>query len=462
MKQSFDIDTIVAVATPPGEGGIAIIRISGPESFRIVSAVFHGTGPVSSLQRRYANLGLIKRNDLVIDEVILTLFPHPESYTGEDVAEISCHGGTYVSRTILDLVVEKGARIAEPGEFTKRAFLNGRMDLAQAEAVADLIRAKTEASRRVSFSTLQGRMSDIIRRIRQELIDTCSYMELELDFSEEDILISTNEKAREAINKALTDIEKLIGGFSRGRVCRDGVRLVIVGKTNVGKSSILNVLLERERAIVTHIPGTTRDLLEEIIDVEGICFIVTDTAGIRQTSDPIEKEGVRLSRQALAESDVILLVLDGSNPLDKDDVTLLEMLKKEQRPVVIAINKKDLGKVLQEKDVRSRLAESDVLYVSALQEEGISALIQVLKKKVLRDGLPSSGEALITQVRQYQALARARKSIIQARETLNQGLSEEFVAMDVRAGLDALGEITGEIVTDEVLNNIFSRFCVGK
>ncbi len=458
-------DTIAAISTPTGKGGLAVLRISGPDAVRIAGKIFQSTGKQTCFKNHRTYHGWIKEGKESIDEVVMTLFQAPDSYTGEDVVEISCHGGIFVSRCILKMIIAQGARPAEPGEFTQRAFMNGKIDLSQAEAVADLIQSQTEASRRVAVYQLEGKLSEKLNKIREDLIRIVSLLEIELDFGEEDVQFANRNEIQEKILAIKTEIDKLIRTYERGRVCREGIRMVILGRPNVGKSSILNVLLEKERAIVTEIPGTTRDLIEDILDIEGILFAVTDTAGIRDrknVSDPIEKEGILRSEKALQSSDLVLLVFDNSQPIHADDESVIRLVRRVKKEVITVINKTDLKSQIEEDRLREHLNGIRFVRVSALNREGIDTLIQILKDQALSEGLPKEGELVLTSLRHRNSLVRANESIAQAEKSLRKNMSQEFIALDLRGALESIGEITGQTTPEDVLNHIFSEFCIGK
>ncbi|MFH1940901.1 MAG: tRNA uridine-5-carboxymethylaminomethyl(34) synthesis GTPase MnmE [bacterium] len=462
MIPKFENDTIGAISTPPGEGGIAVIRMSGPRAVFIVQKVFRGKGDVSLSASHTAHHGWIFDRSESIDEVVVTVFRAPNSYTGEDVVEVSCHGGTFVGRCILELFIRNGARLANPGEFTQRGFLNGKMDLSQAEAVADLIRAKTEASRRVAAYQLEGRLSERLAGMREMLIKACSYLEAELDFSEEDAVFISREELVQQLRSIRCEFQTLLQSYDRGRACREGIRMVIVGRPNVGKSSILNSLLERERAIVSEMPGTTRDTIEDVLDIEGLLFIVTDTAGLSKVENPIEKEGVRRTEMSLEKADLVLFVLDGSQPLMADDEAIVRRLKKLSAITIPCINKIDLKQKIDIHKVVEWMPETEAVKVSALKREGIPRLIAALKATALCGGLPEEGEVVLTRMRHRDLIARAQKYILQAEFSIKKEMSQEFIALDLRGALDALGEITGQTTADDLLSRIFSDFCIGK
>jgi tRNA modification GTPase len=455
-------DTIAAISTPPCEGGIAVIRMSGHEAIKIAKKAFRGNDDIFKSESHRVHHGWIFENNEPIDEVVMTIFRAPNSYTGEDVIEISCHGGVYLSRRILELIIDKGARPAQPGEFTQRGFLHGKMDLSQAEAVADLVRAKTEASRRVAIYQLEGRLSECLEKMRESLVEACSIIEIELDFSEEDIEFASKKELIEMLVSMRVEIKKLLESFNRGKVCRDGIRMVIVGRPNVGKSSILNSLVERERAIVTEVPGTTRDTIEDILDIEGLLFIITDTAGIRKTKDPVENEGVKRAEKALDESDLVLLIFDGSEFLNSEDEMIVNRILKRKKKKIVVVNKIDLNRRIEINKLEKWMKDTKFLMVSALTRKGIPELIKYIEQTVLEDGIPQEGEVVLNRVRHRDAISRAEERIKQAEISLKKGMSQEFVAIDLRGALEAIGEITGQTTTDDILNRIFSEFCIGK
>jgi tRNA modification GTPase len=459
---AYQKDTIAAVSTPPGEGGIAVIRISGKDALAILQAVFYTKKSVSEIQNHRAVTGWISDGAESVDEVIVTYFQHPQSYTGEDVVEISCHGSMYISRRILELFFRKGARPAQPGEFTLRAFLNGKMDLAQAEAVADLVHAKTEASRKAALNHLEGHLSKQIQSLREKLIHVCSLLEIEMDFSEEDINFTSRKELGTLLEKIHYEIEALINSFERGRICREGIRIVLVGKPNVGKSSILNCLLEKERAIVTEIPGTTRDTVEDVLDIGGVLTFITDTAGIWATSDPIEKEGVRRAQLAIEQADLVLLVFDGSAPTNQDDEALISKVQQTGEKILFIVNKTDLPSAWESDKLSRRFPKVPVFEISALKKTGVLKLVKTLEENIVSGEIQPKGEVLLTNVRHKDCLVKAKTGIIKAEASLRSRMSQEFIVMDLRGALDHLGEITGQTAGEEILKHIFSSFCIGK
>ena len=457
-----DSDTIAAIATPPGEGGISVIRISGRDAFSVADKVFVGKSSLSASPSHTAHFGkIVDAQGKYVDEVVAVTFKKPNSYTCEDVVEVSCHGGYIVTQKVLGMLLTAGARAAEPGEFTKRAFLNGRLDLSQAEAVGDLIHSKSEAAYRSSLRQLSGELSKEIKVVKDELLNLASLLELELDFSEEDVAFANRKSLEERLIEALGVTDRLLSSYSVGRVYKEGVKVTIAGKPNAGKSSLLNALLHEDRAIVSAVPGTTRDTISESMEIDGIVFRLTDTAGLRETTDVIEQEGVNRAQKEAERGDILLLVLDlsaqnynGSDPLY---AKLEQICGKLGISVIKVWNKLDIYC----SGAPSGYEGGSAFYVSALSGEGIESLRTGLLKAVLASNV---GEAsvVVTSARHRDALSRARKSLEYALDTLRSGKSGEFVALDLRAGLNALGEITGEITSEDILNNIFSKFCIGK
>ncbi len=466
----YEDDTIAVIATPIGEGGISVIRISGKSAFDIVDKVFRGKASLGDAQSHTAHFGhLVDSKGDSIDEVVATVYRSPHSYTSEDSVEIGCHGGVLVTRKCLEAILESGARLAQPGEFTKRAFLNGRIDLSQAEAVADLIHSRTEMSHRSSLQQLEGRLSQRIGRMREELLNISSLLELELDFAEEDIEFTSKQEISDRIIKILKELRVLIDSFGFGKVYREGVKVVISGKPNVGKSSLLNALLNENRAIVTEIPGTTRDTIEENLNLDGILFRVVDTAGVRSASDLVEKEGVRRTEAQIASSDIILLVLDLSEPFEQADQNVVDLLRGQlgnfEEKCVVALNKVDIAQNANGAHLeRLGLQRNQrMVKVSASTNQGLETLKKKLVDCVFSDKTKVSETGVtVTNVRHKEALTKATKHLMLAFESLSDGRSSEFIALDLRAGLDYLGEIVGAVTTEEILDNIFSKFCVGK
>lgn len=446
-------DTIVALATPPGIGAISVIRVSGPETFAKVDKVFQGKRKITESPTHTIHYGkIIDSNNEIIDDVLISVFRAPNSYTGEDSVEISTHGSQLIVEKIISLLVEQDIRLAEPGEFTKRAFLNGKMDLAQAEAVADVINSRTEASLRGARNQLDGILSKKVDSLREKLINTSSLIELELDFAEEDIELLPIEQILKNINEIENEIDNLLSTFSFGRVIRDGVNVALVGKPNVGKSSLLNYLLKEARAIVSEIPGTTRDVIREELTIDGILFRLHDTAGIRMTEDAIEKEGVLRSRNVVKDADIVLFLNDVETGFDNELFEEILSLNKEDK-ILKVVNKIDLKRI---NDNRFDVG------ISAKTGEGIENLFHKLKEKAIGTNVYTEKTAIVSNIRHYNALKKAKEHLINAKNSISEKLTGEFIAVDLRNAENALSEIIGKVTTDDILNNIFSKFCIGK
>ena len=457
MTWSLD-DTIVAVGTPLGEGGIGIIRLSGPEAAAILRRLFV---PANSRARQawapwrlcYGHV-VEPAGGAVVDEALAVWMPAPKTYTRQDVAEMHCHGGPEPLRRVLELCLGAGARLAEPGEFTLRAFVNGRIDLAQAEAVVDVVRARSRRGLETAIGQLQGQLSARVGGLRGRLLGALAHLEAAIDFPQDEIPPCDLEGV---LAQAEAELDRLLAGAEQGMVYRLGVRTAIVGRPNVGKSSLLNALLRTERAIVTPVPGTTRDTLEETVVVGGVPLVLVDTAGITQTADPVESLGVERSRRAAAAADLVLWVVDGSQPPMAEDRTIAGLL--EGRTAVVVANKVDLGAA---PGVETLLAERPLVRVSALTGEGLAELERVVVEAVLSGRAPADETPLVSRPRHAAALRRAREHVAAARQARREGWPEDCLAVDVSAAAAALGEITGETVTDDLVARIFSDFCLGK
>ncbi len=461
-------DTIAAIATPPGEGGIGIVRVSGPDAFVLADRLFHPRSqrPPSRVSRfptvRY---GTIRdpETDETVDDALLLRFRAPHSYTGEDVVEFSCHGGPVTLGRVLMLVLRSGARTAEPGEFTQHAFLNGRMDLTQAEAVCDQIRARTEAAQRLAVRQREGALSGEVTRLKDALVGALAAVEVTIDFSEEVGDLDYPALA-ERLARLQEDLEALIATADRGRVYREGIRLAIVGRPNVGKSSLLNALLRENRAIVTPIAGTTRDVIEETANVQGIPLTAIDTAGLRETEDEVERIGVERAHAALETAGLLLFVLDASTGWTSEDADIAALTA--GRRAVWALNKADtVSGVEAERQVKALRVHAEklpIVLVSAATGAGMETLEQTLADAILNDRGGIGEEVVVSSTRHLRALESARDSLSEARATTSEGLPPDFISIDLRAALDALGQITGETATEEVIHRIFHDFCIGK
>lgn len=453
-------DTIAAIATPVGVGGISIVRISGARAFPISDKIFLGKTKLSDAVSHSAHFGkVIGENENLLDEVIAVVFRKPASYTCEDIVEIQCHGGYLAAEKVLSRVLEAGARFALPGEFTKRAFLNGRIDLSQAEAIGDLIHSQSEAAYQSSIRQLTGELSRKIKEVRDELINLASLLELELDFSEENVEFADRPSLVARLADSIGVVTQLLSSYSVGKLYKEGVRVAIAGRPNVGKSSLLNALLEESRAIVSEIPGTTRDTISESLEINGILFRLTDTAGLRETADDIESEGVQRAKREIEDSDIVLLVSDYQdfdyNGTDLIYQELSDNCHGWNTKLVSVWNKIDLYA-----SGAPRTPENG-FFVSALKGEGIALLKRELFNAAFGENV-NEKSVIVTNIRHRDALLRAKDRLELALEALKNQKSSEFVTIDLRAGLNALGEITGEVTTDDILEHIFSKFCIGK
>ena len=455
-------DTIAAISTAMTGSGIGIIRISGEKSVSIAEKIFHPgkKGKKLSEQAAYtAHYGMIKDGEEIIDEVLVLLMKKPHSYTAEDTVEIHCHGGVYVMKRILDLVIRNGARPADPGEFTKRAFLNGRIDLSQAEAVMDVIQAKNEYALKNSVSQLKGSVMKKIRALREQVLYEIAYIESALDDPEHISLEGYPQKLCVKVDNFLKESEELLTGAEEGRVLREGIRTVIVGKPNVGKSSLLNVLAGDERAIVTEIAGTTRDALEEQIRIRGLTLNLVDTAGIRETEDVVERIGVNRAKNMVNEADLVLYVVDSSSVLDENDEEIISFLKDQN--VIVLLNKSDLPSAVNSEMIQERLSKP-VISVSAREETGIEEFADLLEKMFLEGRVSFNDEVYLTNARQKNAMEEAKRSFERVKESIEAGMPEDFFSIDLMAAYDSLGQILGESVGEDLVNEIFSKFCMGK
>lgn len=455
-------DTIAAVATAYGEGGIGIIRISGEEALPILQEIFEFHGDTDTFTSRRMTYGKIidKEKNQIIDEVLAVYMKGPKTYTAEDVVEINCHGSMVSLRKTLALVLRKGARLAEPGEFTKRAFLNGRLDLSQAEAVIDMIRAKTDKSFDVAVSQLEGRLSLKVEEIRQKLLDLLVDITVNIDYPDEDIEEMTYEKLEESIVETQDMIEKLLATSSTGRMIREGIKIAIVGKPNVGKSSLMNGLLKETRAIVTDIPGTTRDTIEEVLSIRNIPVYLVDTAGIRETSDKVEKMGIEKSKEAFNQADFILFLLDGSRPLEEEDLQIMELLK--ERKSLVLINKRDLGEAISIEEIAAKFPASQVIEASLLKGQGITEIEDAVEDLVYGGEIVQKESMMVNNVRHIELLQQAVKSLTDALHMSERREALDFIEVDVKNAYERLGEIIGETVSDDIINEVFARFCLGK
>lgn len=455
-------DTIAAVATAYGEGGIGIIRISGEDSLDIMKEVFSCAGGNNNIVNRKLSYGKVidRENNQIIDEALAVYMKGPKTYTAEDVVEINCHGSMVSLRKTLALVLRKGARLAEPGEFTKRAFLNGRLDLSQAEAVIDVIKAKTEKGFDVALSQLEGTLSKRVGSIRQELLNLLVDITVNIDYPDEDIEELTYDRLSKNISLICEMIEKLLSTASTGRMIREGIRVAIVGKPNVGKSSLMNGLLKESRAIVTEIPGTTRDTIEEALSIRNIPVYLVDTAGIRDTDDKVERLGIEKSKQAFNNADFVIFILDGSQPISREDREIAQYITPEKS--LVLINKCDLGKAFSLSDVNDLVPDSKVIETSIVNGEGIFELEEFIETMVHGGKVTQKDSVMVNNVRHIELLQKGRDSLNDAFAMVQKKEALDFIEVDVKNAYEFLGEIIGETVSDDIIDEVFARFCLGK
>jgi len=472
-------DTIAAISTPFGSGGIGIIRISGDKAFEIAEKVFRGKKKIKDMKSHTINYGKIidPSDNSVIDEVLLSKMNKPYTYTREDVVEINCHSGPVVLKKILELLIKTGARLAEPGEFTKRAFLNGRIDLSQAEAVMDIINAKTFKSSKVALQQLEGRLSHKIKEIRNELIELIAKIEVTLDYPEEDVYKIQEEEVYFSLKKLKIKLKELLESFDKGKILREGISIVIAGRPNVGKSSLLNELTGYNRAIVTEIPGTTRDIIEEYININGIPVRLIDTAGIRETRDVVEKIGVGLTKEAINKADLVIMMLDYSEGLTDEDIEILKTIREKKK--IILINKIDLAENTDKYDtddsidseIDSKLMEllelnipnsTRIIKTSMIKGIGLNELEEEIARMFLGGEIESTADAMVTNIRHAELIQKTLENIEYAISAYENQIPLDCMTVDIRNAVYHLGEITGESVSEEIINEIFSRFCLGK
>lgn len=456
-------DTIAAISTPVGEGGISIIRLSGPEAIPTVKKLYRGKD-LAKVATNTINYGHIvdPDNGDQIDEVMVSVMRTPKTYTCEDVVEINCHGGLLVTNQILELVLSHGARMAEPGEFTKRAFLNGRLDLSQSEAVMDLISAKTNDSRRVALNQLGGSLSRLIKQLRQEILNVLAQVEVNIDYPEyDDAEVMTTKLMKGHATSLREKLVKLLATATQGKILREGLATAIIGRPNVGKSSLLNALLHEDKAIVTNVAGTTRDVIEEYVNVAGVPLKLIDTAGIRKTNDTVEKIGVERSRQALDSADLVLLLIDGSAPLTDEDQRLIELTANHQR--IVLLNKVDLPAKTTAAQLNALLAGDRVIPLSVTANQGLDTLAETIKHLFFKEGLTNSQQTvMVTNARQTALLKQAKQALDDVLRGIADGMPVDLVQIDLKRCWDLLGEITGDSYQDELIDQLFSQFCLGK
>lgn len=456
-NSSIQKSAIAAIATPVGEGGIAVIRVSGKDAISLVNKAFQGRD-LTSLDSHTVHFGkIIDKNKLPVDEVLVTLFHSPRSYTGEETVEISCHGGVLVTQKVLETILSLGVKAAEAGEFTQRAFLNGKLDLDQAEAVADIIHAKSIKAVDAAHQQLEGKLGDYVRTFRQQIIDATAMIELELDFIEEDVEFANKEQLQKLLEDVDTELSNLLDTYETGRLVKDGVKTVLIGRPNAGKSTLLNTLVGSDRAIVTEIAGTTRDTIDVDWNFDGLLFKLIDTAGLRETEDVVEAEGVKRSQKAFEQADLVIYLKDLSQVFTEDERKEIAAFQKRagETPFILIGTKADI-----EAD-REWRTEFD-LKISAVEEENIKALKTLLKNRALENKHYDASSLLVTSSRHRDALQKTKEHIQAALTGLENGLTGDFLSIDLRAALNELGTVTGEITNEHILDSIFSRFCIGK
>ncbi|MYL44439.1 tRNA uridine-5-carboxymethylaminomethyl(34) synthesis GTPase MnmE [Virgibacillus halodenitrificans] len=458
----METDTITAISTPIGEGAIAIVRLSGPEAISITNQLYKGKdlGEVDSHTIHYGKI-IDPETEEVAEEVMVSVMRAPKTFTREDVVEINCHGGMVSVNRVLEIVLSKGARLAEPGEFTKRAFLHGRIDLSQAEAVMDLIRAKTDKAMSVALKQMDGRLSGLIQRLRQELLETVAHVEVNIDYPEyDDVEEMSHEMMRQKTKEVNREIVNLLEVAKQGKILREGLATAIIGRPNVGKSSLMNALVQENKAIVTEIPGTTRDIIEEYVNVRGVPLRLVDTAGIRETEDIVEKIGVERSRQVLKESDLILYVLNYNEALTDEDRKLFEAIQGLE--YIVIINKTDLEQKLDLNEVRNLAENNPVVTTSLIEEEGINELEAAIAKTFFAGDIDTGDLTYVSNVRHIQLLKQAKQALEDAVNGLEMGMPLDIVQIDVTRTWEFLGEIIGDTASDSLIDQLFSQFCLGK
>ena len=459
----MDFDTITSISTPMGEGAIGIVRLSGPEAVEIGDKLYKGKKQLKDVPSHTINYGHIidPETDEVVEEVMISVLRAPKTFTREDIIEINCHGGILTINRILELTMTHGARMAEPGEYTKRAFLNGRIDLSQAEAVMDFIRSKTDRASKVAMNQIEGRLSDLIKQQRQSILEILAQVEVNIDYPEyDDVEDATTEFLLAQSKKIKNEIDQLLETGTQGKIMREGLSTVIVGKPNVGKSSMLNNLIQDNKAIVTEVAGTTRDVLEEYVNVRGVPLRLVDTAGIRDTEDIVEKIGVERSRKALSEADLILFVLNNNEPLTEEDRTLYEVIKNED--AIVIVNKTDLERRLDIEEVKTMIGDTPLIQTSMLKQEGIDELELQIRDLFFGGEVQNQDMTYVSNSRHISLLKQARQTIQDAIDAAEAGIPMDMVQIDLTRTWELLGEIIGESASDELINQLFSQFCLGK
>lgn len=459
----MDFDTITSISTPMGEGAIGIVRLSGPEAVEIGDKLYKGKKKLKDVPSHTINYGHIIDSETheVVEEVMISVLRAPKTFTREDIIEINCHGGILTINRILELTMTHGARMAEPGEYTKRAFLNGRIDLSQAEAVMDFIRSKTDRASKVAMNQIEGRLSDLIKQQRQSILEILAQVEVNIDYPEyDDVEDATTEFLLAQSKKIKNEIDQLLETGTQGKIMREGLSTVIVGKPNVGKSSMLNNLIQDNKAIVTEVAGTTRDVLEEYVNVRGVPLRLVDTAGIRDTEDIVEKIGVERSRKALSEADLILFVLNNNEPLTEEDRTLYEVIKNED--AIVIVNKTDLERRLDIEEVKTMIGDTPLIQTSMLKQEGVDELELQIRDLFFGGEVQNQDMTYVSNSRHISLLKQARQTIQDAIDAAEAGIPMDMVQIDLTRTWELLGEIIGESASDELINQLFSQFCLGK
>ena len=454
--------TIASISTAPGIGGIGIIRMSGAQTFEILEKIFKQKNPqkIEDIKGYTIKYGHIVDNEKIIDEVLVSYFKAPKSYTTENMCEINSHGGTVILKEILELCLKNGAELAEPGEFTKRAFLNGRIDLAQAESVIDIINAKSEKEAKSSINQLEGSLSRDISEIKQGILDVLVNIDVTIDYPEYDTPEVQKKEIKDMLENTINKLSRLEKSFDNGKIIKDGIKTAIIGKPNAGKSSLLNAILKEDRAIVTSLAGTTRDTIEEFVTVRGVPLKLVDTAGIREAVDEVEKIGVEKSIKEAQDADLEIAIFDSSKPLDAEDLEILNLIKNKK--TIILLNKTDLKQVISEDDDRLTSVTSNILKISALNKTGIEELYDKISEMFNLDEINLDNEVLITNLRHKNIISKAKENALNAKNALENNMPIDIIAIYIRQILDDLGEITGEVVTEDIINEIFSKFCLGK
>ncbi|HHA0804846.1 tRNA uridine-5-carboxymethylaminomethyl(34) synthesis GTPase MnmE [Staphylococcus aureus] len=459
----MDLDTITSISTPMGEGAIGIVRLSGPQAVEIADKLYKGKHLLNDVPSHTINYGHIidPESKEVVEEVMVSVLRAPKTFTREDIIEINCHGGILTINRVLELTMTYGARMAEPGEFTKRAFLNGRIDLSQAEAVMDFIRSKTDRASKVAMNQIEGRLSDLIKKQRQSILEILAQVEVNIDYPEyDDVEDATTEFLLEQSKEIKQEINRLLDTGAQGKIMREGLSTVIVGKPNVGKSSMLNNLIQDNKAIVTEVAGTTRDVLEEYVNVRGVPLRLVDTAGIRETEDIVEKIGVERSRKALSQADLILFVLNNNEALTQEDYTLYEVVKNED--VIVIVNKMDLEQNIDINEVKDMIGDTPLIQTSMLKQEGIDELEIQIRDLFLGGEVQNQDMTYVSNSRHISLLKQARQTIQDAIDAAESGVPMDMVQIDLTRTWEILGEIIGETASDELIDQLFSQFCLGK